>query len=231
MIFVHPVGGLCNKLRVTLSFHQFAVKKNEHLHVVWDVTDACNGFFLDYFHPIEGITFSRSNHAQKTIHYQGHQWHPDFHPYRNNYKNIVYNKLKLLPYVQNQITDRISAYRDEYIAVHIRRTDHIALARKNNLYTTDETFRDFISSRESSSLYLATDNRETQEHFLNLYSDRIKSIELIDPNSNDRRNTSLESAIVDLYMCANSREFLGSGYSAFTGTIKVLRTLRGLKVR
>ena len=228
MIVVYPIGGLCNKLRVTLSFHEFAVKKNKELHVIWDVTNACNGFFLDYFHPIQGITFLRNIDEHKTIHYKGHQWHPDFHPYQHNYKNKFYNKLKLLPHVQKQVTDRANALGHEYIAVHIRRTDHAELARKNNLYTTDETFQEFIDSHESN-LYLATDNRETQESYLKQYSDRIKSIELINPDRNDSRNTSLESAIVDLYMCVNSYEFLGSGYSAFSGTIKVLRALRGLK--
>lgn len=230
MIVVHPTGGLTNKLRVSLSFHEFAIKKGEELHVVWDVTHRCNGFFLDYFHPIEGITFSRNIQEQDAIHYQGYQWHPDFPSFPNNYKNEIYNKLRLLPHVQKQVTARINTYGDGYIAVHIRRTDHVALARKKNCYTTDEIFREFIDSRGSSSLYLATDNRETQESYLNLYADRIKSIELINSHNNELRKTSLESAIVDLYMCANSHEFLGSGYSSFTNTIKVLRALGGLKV-
>ena len=57
-----------------------------------------------------------------------------------------------------------------------------------------------------SNLYIATDNRTTQQLFFNKYKDRIKVIKLI-TNNNKARQTSLKTAIIDLYMCAHSSKF------------------------
>ena len=63
----------------------------------------------------------------------------------NGIKNI-----SIKPYVFN--TDKNSliwvkynrSINNNYISVHIRRTDHISLAKKNNKYTTDQDFITFL---------------------------------------------------------------------------------------
>ena len=52
---IKPSGGLCNYLRVIFSYYQYAQKINKKLVVIWTVTRFCNGFFLDYFEPVENI--------------------------------------------------------------------------------------------------------------------------------------------------------------------------------
>lgn len=49
MITIQPVGGLCNYLRVIFSYYVYATNMNEQLLVIWNETEYCNGFFLDYF--------------------------------------------------------------------------------------------------------------------------------------------------------------------------------------
>ena len=66
-IVIYPSGGFCNKLRATLSYYQFAKSQDKKLIVIWDNTLACNGFFLDYFEPIENILFLQNN--RKNIKY------------------------------------------------------------------------------------------------------------------------------------------------------------------
>ena len=51
---------------------------------------------------------------------------------------------------------------------------------------------------------------------------KIKVLNFIHPNK-DLRQTSLKIAIVDLYMCINSTNFKGSGWSSFTSTISQIR--------
>lgn len=121
-IIIKPRGGLCNYLRVIFSFYNYANSKNLLLIVIWKKTGMCNGFFLDYFKPIENIIFLRKNNGKK-IFYQGNCGYPGFKP--------DYNKLELLPYFQKIINKKKDLLENNYIAVHIRRTDHIKLAKKN----------------------------------------------------------------------------------------------------
>ena len=52
MIVVKPIGGLCNKLRVTFSYYLLAKSQNKKLYVIWNIGSDCLGFFLDYFEEI-----------------------------------------------------------------------------------------------------------------------------------------------------------------------------------
>ena len=49
---------------------------------------------------------------------------------------------------------------------------------------------------------------------------------LLDTGSEDKRYTTLETAVVDLFLCAGSSHFMGSRFSSsFTNTINILRAL------
>ena len=45
-----------------------------------------------------------------------------------------------------KLQHRISILNGNYIAVHIRRTDHVRLAQQNGKYTTDDEFYKFIEN-------------------------------------------------------------------------------------
>ncbi len=57
MVTIYPTGGLCNYLRVVFSYHEYAKSISSTLTVIWIKTDACPGYFLDYFEPIPTIQF------------------------------------------------------------------------------------------------------------------------------------------------------------------------------
>ena len=216
-IIIYPQGGLCNKLRVTLSYYQYAKKQNKKLIVIWSVTDACNGFFLDYFEPIENISFIKNNNQNLKIFYNGFSIHPDFEFY-------IIPELKLLSIMFDEVKRRIDILENNYIAVHIRRTDHIIDAKKNKLYTSDEDFFDFIDKNITKNVYIATDNKDTYNIYKNKYKDKIK-INYTNELCNSLRHTTLKESIIDLYMCVYSNNFKGSGWSSFTDTIYQLRGL------
>jgi len=224
-IIIYPCGGLCNKLRVTLSYYQFAKTKNKKLIVIWDITSHCNGFFLDYFEPIENIYFIKNNSNNYKIFYNGFSTHSDFPFY-------ITPELKLLPFMMDEVKKRIEILENNYIAVHIRRTDHIIDAKSNNLFTTDENFYDFIDKNIEENnkqyIYIATDNKATYSIFKNVYKNKIKidyPLELNSQISNTIRHTTLKESIIDLYMCSYSNNFKGSGWSSFTDTIFQIRNL------
>jgi len=214
-MIIEPTGGLCNRLRVIFSYLRICNLNNTKLIVIWINTIECTGFFLEYFEPVENITFENKNNNFK-IDYKGYNPHKDYPP--------CYKKLVLLPYIENILLTKKKIL-NNYISVHIRRTDHIELAKQNSSYTSDQQFIDFIDNQiknnENINLYIATDNKETYDLFKNKYNGLIKFeyhnlVEGI-------RQTTLFDSIIDLFMCVNSDYFMGSGYSSFSQLINNIR--------
>lgn len=220
-IIIKPTGGLCNKLRFLFSHQAYANSIEKKLIVIWQADNACPGGFLDYFQPIENVTFLDNNNDNLEIEFSGCGWHPDyqmcFYKGINYYKNLI-----LLPDLKAIIDSKIEELNNDYIAVHIRRTDHIELAKKNGNYTDDEEFFKFIDKYPDKKIYLATDNEDTQKTFLNKYGDRITFFDYI-TSITSKRQTSVFCSIIDLHLCINALCFLGSGYSSFSGFIEYNR--------
>ena len=213
MLTIQPTGGLCNYLRVIFSYYEYAKTINSELNVIWLITPACNGNFIDYFEPIPNMNIMFTVPENVDIYYKGYDRHPDF---KHNYNN-----LKLLPYMKEIIKTRINALENNYISVHIRRTDHIKLAKENNRYIDDDDFINFIDKFEKN-VYIATDNEKTYNTFKRKYPSLVK-LDYHETNSNALRHTSLRDAIIDIYMCAFSSNFMGSGWSSFSQVIDNLR--------
>ncbi len=222
-MIIQPTGGLCNRLRVVFSYYKYSKYLNQKLIIIWEPLPTCNGYFLDYFQEIDDdVIFEKNNKHNEKIFYKGGKPHPKFNQY--NYAKI-YEKLKLLTHLQENIQNKIKTMNNNYIAVHIRRTDHINLAKRNNRYTSDQEFIDFIKNRKESNVYVATDNKITYNQIkyeLKKYNKNIFNFCNFLSNRN-RRKTNLEDSIVDLFMCVYANNFKGSGYSSFSDLIKQLR--------
>ena len=216
MIVIKPEGGFCNRLRVIFTWLYIARDENKHLTVYWIKDSTCPGTFLDYFQEIDNITFVNVLNRNIKIDYSGCGMHPKYRVKRNytqEHDKIIYKDLKLLPHIENKVKNNMDLLENKYISVCIRRTD---FARAYTL-TQDKEFMDFIDKYKYHNIYIATDNRETQNIFYNLYKNRIKVIKFIDNNNNNNlRKTTIEDAIIELYTCINSEYFLGSGFSSFT---------------
>jgi hypothetical protein len=99
------------------------------------------------------------------------------------------------------------------------------LAKKNNRYTTDDEFIDFLDKSDNNkNIYIASDNEITYNKFKKKYQNRIK-FDYHKTNKSAIRQTSLQDAIIDIYMCVYSDDFMGSGWSSFSDLIKMLRML------
>jgi len=216
IIVVEPIGGLGNMLRVVFSYHKVAQRDNKTLIVIWKKSDACNGFFLDYFQPVEGITFLEKNLDKLKIDYYGCISHSDF----NVFSNFIYSDLKVNQDIYNSIDERIKILKT-FIAIQVRRTDHTAMAMSVNSFTSDEEFCKFIESNPSGNLFITADNKESYDYFKNKYPDRVK-INYPDSDSTKLRHTSLKDSIIDLFVCSQARKIMTSGYSSFGDLINQL---------
>jgi hypothetical protein len=216
MIIIQPVGGLCNYLRVIFSYYEYAKSVNSQLTVLWEKTNSCNGHFLDYFEPISNIIFISKKPENSSIYYKGCSVCPNFKP--------NYTELKLLPFMKEKIINKLKIIGTNYISAHIRRTDHISLAMKNNKFTSDKEFEDFIENNNNFNVYIATDNIDTYNKFKKKYNNRIK-LDFHNTLPNNLRHTTLEDAILDIYLCVYSTHFMGSGWSSFSDFINQLREI------
>ena len=214
MFVIKPTGGLGNCLRVVFSCFVKCKENNENLYVIWQPSAACPGFFLDYFEEIEGITFSKTNKLGLKVDYQSSSSYPNY--------SVNLENLKLRPHLQKIVDNNIKLLDNNFIATHIRRTDHDPYIN-NKKHTTDLDFIKFINDNPKFNIYIATDNRATQDKFIKLYEDRIKIIKLIEKNNNNMRKTLLEDSIIELFTCVYANNFKGSYYSTFSEMIFILR--------
>jgi hypothetical protein len=221
-MIIKPTGGLCNYLRVVFSYYYYALSIETELHVIWNVTEACNGFFLDYFEEVPNIHFYKSIQELESIQkpikidYSGCDAHLDFHHNLN-----IYDKLILKSYLKDEIKKRMNILENDYISVHIRRTDHLRMMKNRSMKNTkDEDFIAYLNNFDKN-IYIATDNKETYDIFKKKYNERIKL--KYHEETESLRRTSLKDAIIDMYMCINSDNFMGSYYSSFSEFINKQR--------
>lgn len=220
-MIVRVVGGLANRLRALLS------RWNTAEGFVWEPTaEICFGKFIDAFEPIEKPIWSDHEFDLSTS-------DPDWSA-GGNYDAPGWAPLyrKLVP--RERVRARIEAVREElgeYIAMHVRRTDHVEYAKNEGAFTADEVFRQFAASSDRPC-FLATDNAATQRKMIDWIGHRLVTSGTIDagdevtPGGDGRRFTLLEDAVVDLYVCAGAKQFLGSGASSFTKAIEYMRAAK-----
>ena len=218
--------GLCNRLKILLSYlYQLHNNKfgNKKLRIIWNINDDCPDIFNNLFEPFENVDMAYDN---KNIYFI------DLNLYTCNNINTdyishnYYKLLKPLPHIQENIDNTkklLQKSNPAYIACHIRRTDILKLYEILNIttYLSDQDYMHFINQYPSNvKVYIATDNYETQQKFINFYGNRLiyKKIE----SSSNLRQTSLQDAVVDMYICAGAKYFLGS-ISNFTDMINQLR--------
>ena len=213
--------GLCNKLGVVLSYLYKANQEGKKLRVIWTVYKYCPDRFINLFENIENVEIieifeifkKRNEHID--IEYDN----MTCNGLKNNYiKDEYYKLLKPLPDIQLAIDETIKLLGNTYIACHIRRTD-----RKKEAIDDKEYIKFINSYPLDLKIYIATDCRDTQQTFIDLYPDRLiyKKIE----DNNNFRQTSLQDAVKDIYVCAGATYFMRSA-GTFSYTIINLRNLK-----
>lgn len=215
VLVIRPKGGIGNRIRMLTSYYLKYIKnKDEKLIVIWRQDKFCNGHFQNYFEPIPNVEFRYNNEQNVKIDYSG----------CSRVGPLDLSIIKPLPHILHKINEKRNLLNNDYIAIHARRTDHIAPAQKRGVFTTDEDFFKFIDENiNNSSLYVATDNTDTYTIFQERYKDKMKLP--YHKDTGNYRNTSLDDAIVDIYMCTYAKKFKHSGWSTFSGLINNLRKI------
>jgi len=224
-ITVFAKNGLNNKLQVVLSYLYKAHLENKKLLVYWIVDDECPDIFDNLFEPIKNVTFIYNKSEDESIF--------DYITYLkyNNDNTYIdkkyYQFLKPKLNIQTKINEWVLKLNNKFIACHIRRTDlHKYHNNKDWWYKpkTDNEYINFINQYDNTyNIFLAADDVETQDTFKDIYGNRVFFKPII--KSNNLRQTSLEDAVIDMFVCSKSIDFLGTHGSSFSDTINYLKNL------
>jgi hypothetical protein len=211
MATILPIGGLCNRFRVILSFLQF----NKTINVYWEeLDDICNEHFLKIFKPIPEINFLTEKPSK--YHYLGF----------NGKITNPYLYYKIIPqdFVKEKINYYLRKLGNNFNTCHIRRTDHVIIQQNTKSFIPDEVYIRFISI-SPYKVFLATDNIKTQIKFKSLFPSKVILNEEISETESQRKST-LDNAYIDLVICSLGKNFLGSSkWSTFTTTINTFRKI------
>ncbi|KAL1500192.1 hypothetical protein AB1Y20_012861 [Prymnesium parvum] len=238
-LLVSADAGLCNKLRVCLSYRAIAAAAGRRLVVLWRLSHHCAARFPDLLAPLDGVDVVHDAEELQRLHAAASfalrlapqlsgactECHPSLRG--TAAERQMFLALSPLPHIQQRIDALRRRLGAPFVAVHVRRTDH---AKCFGVQCSDEQFAAFlercVAQVEGCRIFLATDNAETQQEFLRRYGERVYVSEPIS-HAHALRQTSVATALVDLYTCAAACRFKGTPRSSFSDTILQLRQAKG----
>jgi hypothetical protein len=218
---------------VIRAFYHLVTKRKEDLSICWEVTQGCNGEFLDCFIDIPNVTwvdaqtFEECNSA--TEKYTGLQMPGAILSARGEKeKELVKFSDVFEPTLEIKNTVQALAVNHklgEGKGIHVRRTDLCSYVHEcGKTMTADSEFFDFIESNEGNC-YLATDNPDTRDIFVSKYGKLIVFNSALEPkNHPHKRCSSLKDAVIDLLVLTKCAKFMGTKHSTFSRTITTIRS-------
>ena len=241
--YTHPnvsillTSGLSNRIRTMLGFIEVCKHFNKKLIVIWVKDETCNGNYLDYFKPIDGVEFidSLTSVNYDNIDYVGQSKtltildNYKIKDYKNNYYHIV-----PIDSLQTTIDTFVCNNNiKECVGIHVRRTDYTGnlIGKILNGANSDREFCDYIDKySRGKGYFLATDNRDSQEYYIKKYGKRTIVYSSI-KETNSLRKTSLENAIVDIYLLSYCKSIKGTYNSSFTDFARLLKKSRNYDLK
>jgi len=223
-IFIQPNGGLCNRLRFICSYLKELMEtkkyENTNIYIVWVVNEACNGKLEDYIQPLQNVYFIKKKENLNIDIFSSSIVKSQIN------KNFLQNiPLKLNDSIYKKIKFIINKLENNYISLHIRKTDlEYYMIKNRNQKIMYNDFIKYIKENKGKKVYLATDNEETQKKFKKKFKNRVYVFKDIE-SSTKLRQTNLEHTIIDLFICGLSNKFMGTKKSSFSCFIKLIFNL------
>lgn len=239
MVYVKPLGALCNRLRVIEATIQLMSECGDTAVVLWDNNDAeCGCDFFDLFElaeelPIEINTNSKllednaKNDAYCFERDKEREFIESYTKNTNREKRYylstcstfygkpkyewLYPKEELLLQIKNNMKDM----EDEFcVGLHIRRTDHYISRIYSPIELFVEEIETILADKPNAKFYLATDDEKTRELLLHKYKNHI----IINKGGVLSRGTKggMEDAVIDLWCLSLCDEIRGSFWSSFS---------------
>ena len=227
-IRLYSHSGLCNRLKLIASYKHLSDIKNKDIEMFWVKSVQCNVLFKDLFKPIPNVNFTYLKLKGRTaVRPKNTAIKTDLFPHDKKIKNKNHLIFKPLDCIMKEIEETKKRIGGEYIACHIRRTDIITIQKKYKVEPpSDEMFEKFIEDHPNTKVFLATDNKNTQDKFIDKFRDRIFYSIVVSENGSTRhpkRTTSIQDAVKDVFLCIGATDFMGTACSSFSRFIENYR--------
>ena len=231
-IFVKCEDGFVNQLRLLLA-GSFLIKENliDSYQQEWTISNHNNINYLSFFEPIPQVNLTKLH--ENTDFIQTTTFQRLIEKYGNSsinwldcFKQIVkeFKPSKEILEKVNFLTDKFNL--KKALGLHIRRTckDSILKFSHRNQLLTNEEILNMCSDYDT--IYLATDNQETQNWFSHILSEKVifykkilsgkeNSMEFYDRNK-VCRYTDAEHSVLDFLLLKNCDKFIGTHESSFS---------------
>jgi hypothetical protein len=235
-------AGLCNRLRAVLSHYLAALEHGALLTVVWAPSDQCPGHFTELFEPLAGVRFvtdyeplarTHGDEAAQPLDIESNDYHESVAG-RSLRIEHCWTALTLLPELCEEVDANVRACSGDFVAIHVRRTDHRVLyeplALAMHCAVADSDFERFCDAHPEAPIFVATDCVQAQQHFRSSYPARCcvgRHTIGHRTGTPSLRQTSLRASAVDLFTCVEATVFKGSPFSSFSDAICHLRAGHG----
>jgi hypothetical protein len=219
-IRLYSHSGLCNRLQLLSEYKHLSDIENKNIEMFWVKSVQCKALFEDLFQPIPNINFTYLRQGRRSVRPPNTAQKLNLFPHDEEIKQKNHLIFRPVDDIMETIEDTKVRIGEDYMACHIRRTDITTIQKKYNIEPpSDEYFEDFIKSHPDRKIYLATDSLETQNKFIEKFGDRIYYSNIPSGNGSSRwpiRTTPVQEAVVDLFLCIGSVDFLGTACSTFS---------------
>ncbi|NET44484.1 hypothetical protein [Okeania sp. SIO2B3] len=238
IIFYAGIGGLCNRLRALCAYLCLSYFWDIPLLMCWHPEEACNCYFEDLYEtvcetisPQSVLQLFRNEDSCNILYVTEHKW-PSIHQrylegnidnetYRKHYLKFV-RQMKLKNHLLQEIEKFVEKYwHNDIVGIHIRRTDlwkHLKSRGLESKFSSDDKFIKAIKKEISngySRFFLATDNAATKSLISKQFPEQIISYcQTFDDSQ--KRQTSTENSLIDLYLLSKSQKIIGSYHSSFS---------------
>ncbi len=221
--------GLCVRMYLIISYLNYARDNNKKLLCLWRKNNQCPGNFSEVFKGIDDVVFLENDFKGIKGEYPKgkNSWNMIDGYWPSKYHKD-YSLFKPTVKLQDKIDSIVNKLGD-FISLHVRRTDMPGLASNSDFF-------EFIDELPDFKIYLACDQKSTQETFLEKYGERIFLNKPFkkewSPQDKLERSSSLEDAVIDLFVASRAKFYKGSnksqngiGLSSFSGAIQYLYNL------
>ena len=214
---VRPIGGLCNRLRVIGSRLALARAAGKILSVWWWSSPDCPAVYRDLFMepPADLIVYENVPCPQGVE----ATCYDDRSAPVSSWAPVAMEIFRPVPSIQTRIDAALAHLGPDFVAVHIRRTDH------NDRYNEDAIYAEF-AQRFSGNVYAAADNPRSIVTLKKALGSRLQYNGAF--SKTGIRLTAIADAVIDLWVSAAATQFRGTYYSSFSDWIEMMRQVRGL---
>lgn len=132
----------------------------------------------------------------------------DFYPI-----NKKYYLFKPVEELQKIIDVQSRKLNSDTIGIHIRRTDHTIAIKESPLELFLSKIKNLSDQNAHANFFLATDDKEVEDTFNQLFEGRIMTYSDHKSRSSDE---GVQQAVIDLFLLSKTKKIIGSFWSSFS---------------